>query len=86
MRERLHDNTLTFSGISEQLANYYNLLSGRIFFTYESYGERGSDTKSKFFSGDGKIEDHWVKDNILKRIRALTLSNLDLQLEMIKGD
>ena len=36
-------------------------------------------------SGGGRIEDHWVKDNIFKRMQALTLSDLDIQLEMIKG-
>ena len=36
-------------------------------------------------SGGGRIEDHWVKDNIVKRMQALTLSDLDIQLEMIKG-
>ena len=60
-RERIHDSTLTFSGLYEQLANYYNLdkvVSGRITFTYASYGKRGGDKKNKFFSGDVRIEDH----------------------------
>ena len=49
-----------------------------ISFTYESYGERGGDKKSKFLSGEGRIEDHWVKDNRLTRSRALTLSELKM--------
>ena len=47
-------------------------------FTYESYGERGGDKKRIFLSGDGTIEDHWVKENILTRRQALTFSDLEL--------
>ena len=50
-RERVTYNTLTFSGISEQLANYCdleNFVSGRLMFTYESYGEIRGDKKSNF--------------------------------------
>ena len=46
------------------MANYYELdyfVSIRINFTYANYGERVGDKKSKFWSGDGRIEDHWVK-------------------------
>ena len=60
-RERVHENTHTFSGISEQLSNYYDLddfVSGRIMFTYDSHGERDSERNSKFFSGDVIIEYH----------------------------
>ena len=56
-RERIHDNTLTFSGLSEHLANYYDLddfVSGRLTLTYASYGERGSDKKSIFV---------WIRHN-----------------------
>ena len=41
LKERIHDNTLTFSRLAEQLANDYNLddfVSGRLTFTYASYG------------------------------------------------
>ena len=55
-------------------------------FTYSSYVERGSDNKSKFFSGDGRIEYHWVKKNRLARSQALALSELKLQAEMKKGN
>ena len=88
-REIIHDNTLTFSVLAEKLANWYNLdtfVSSRQTFTYASYGERGSDKKSNFLSEDGRIEGHWVKENILARRRALTLSDLDLQVEMRNGD
>ena len=53
--------TLIFYGISKQMDNYYgldNLVSDRLMFTYESYGEICGDNKSKFLSGDGIIEDH----------------------------
>ena len=53
---------------------------------YVSHGVRGGDKKSKFLSGDGRIEDHWFKENIPSRRRALTLSDLKLQAEMRKGD
>ena len=61
-------------------------MSGRITLTYMDYIERGGDKKSKFFSGDGRIEDHWVKWNRLSRRWALTLSDLDLRVEIKKGD
>ena len=61
-------------------------MSDRLTLTYASYGERGGDKKSKFLSGDGIIDDHWVKENRLARRRALTLSDLELQVEMINGD
>ena len=52
-------------------------------FTYESYRERGGDKKGNFLPEDSKIEDYWVKENILARRGALTLSDLFLRVEMI---
>ena len=52
---------------------------------YASYRERGGDKKSKFLSGDGRIRDHWVKDNRLTSWQELALSALELQVEMKKG-
>ena len=37
-------------------------------------------------SGDGRIEDHWVKDNILAMRRAIALSDLKPWVEKRKGD
>ena len=51
LKEIIHDNTLTFSRLAEQLANDYDLddfVSVSLTFTYASYGERGSDKKSIF--------------------------------------
>ena len=83
----MHDITLTFYGLYQHLANHYgldNFVSGRPNFMYASYGERSSDKKSKFLSGNGKIEYHWVRENILEREQALNFSDLDLQVENIK--
>ena len=88
-KTRIHDRTLTFYGFSQQLANHYyldNVVYGRLTFMYANYGERGGDKKSNFFSGDGIIEDHWVKENRLERRRALTLSNLELRVEIREGE
>ena len=55
-RTRIHDNTLTFSELAQQLANHYDLDDSvyvRIDFMYTSYRERGGDKKSIFLSGDG---------------------------------
>ena len=57
-------------------------MTRKISFTYESYGERGGDKKSKFLLGDGRIEDHWFKDNRLARRREITLADLELQAEI----
>ena len=88
-KERVHDNTLNFSGISHHLDKYYhlyNFVSGRIIFMDKSYGERGGDKKSNFFSGDSRIRDHWVKENRFKMRLELTLVDLDMQVKMKKGD
>ena len=80
-REIIHNNTLTFYGLAEQLDNYCNLddfVSDCLTFTYVSYVERGGDNKIKFLSGDGRIEDHWVKGNIPTSRRELNLSDLEL--------
>ena len=80
-RERVHDNTLNSFGIYEHLDNCYDLddsVSNYLTFTYDSHGERGGYKKSKILPGDGRIEDHWVKENRLSRRRALTLSDLEL--------
>ena len=53
---------------------------------YVSHGVRGGDKKSKFLSGDGRIEDHWVKENRIARRQALTFSDLELRAEMKNGD
>ena len=55
-------------------------------FVYDSYRDRGCENKGKFFSRDGRIEDHWVKDNIFARIHPPTLAELDMQVNMQKGD
>ena len=60
----VHDNTLNFDGMSYHMSNHYeldNILSGRLIFSYESYGDRLGDNKSKFLSGDRIIEYHWIK-------------------------
>ena len=61
-------------------------MSGRLIFMYESYGDRGADNMSKFWSGEGRIEDHWAKENILAGRWALNFSDLKLRVEMKKGD
>ena len=60
----VHDNTLNFSGISYYMSKHYeldNFLSGRLIFSYESYGDMLGDNKIKFLSGDRIIEYHWIK-------------------------
>ena len=54
--------------------------------SYASYRERGGDKKSKFFSGDGRIEDHWIKENRITKRWELTLSDLELHVEIRKSD
>ena len=61
-------------------------MSGYLIFTYASYGEKSSDKKSSFLSGDGRIEDPWVKENNITMRWALTLDDLELQVEIKKGD
>ena len=88
-RERVNDSTLNFNEVYKNMDNYYNLesfVSGCLMFTWVSYGERGSEKEIKFVPGYGIIEDHWVNENIFARRRPLKLSDLDLQVEMQKGD
>ena len=88
LREILHNQTLTFYEISQQLANYYdldNFVFDSINFMYEGYGERGGDKKSKILSEDGRIEDHWFKDNRIARGREINFSDLELQAEIKEG-
>ena len=61
-------------------------MSGYLIFTYASYGEKSSDKKSSFLSGDGRIEDPWVKENNITMRWALTLDDLDIRVETKKGD
>ena len=80
-----HDKTLIFSGILQQMDNYYeldNLVSDRLMFTYKSYGEICSDNKSIFLSGYERIEDHWVKKNIIAIRNPLALDDLEMRKEI----
>ena len=56
--EIVHDNIITFSGIAQQLDNYYNMddfLYGCLIFIYNSDGERDGDKKEIFF----RIRHNW---------------------------
>ena len=82
-RVRVHDNTLTFSGLYQQMAGYYELdyfMSICIMFTYKSYRDRVIDKKSNLLSGEGIIQDHWIQENRIARRQAITLSELELRL------
>ena len=61
--------------------DYYeldDLVSDRIMFKYEIYGEMCGEDKSKFLSGYGRIEDHWVNKNIIVSRSPLALDDLEL--------
>ena len=78
--ERVHDKSLIFYGISKQMDNYYeleNLVSDRLIFTYDIYGDICGENKSKFLSGDGRIENHWFKEKIIASRSPLALDDLE---------
>ena len=89
IRSRVHDNTLNFYRLDQQLTNYYdldNFVYGHLMFMYKSYGDRGGDKKNKFSPREGRIEYHWGKENIFARRQAITLYDLDMRFEMKKGN
>ena len=64
----------------------YDLVSDRLMFTYESYGEICDDNKSKFLSGYEIIENHWIKENLIESRIPLALADLETRTEIKNGD